>query len=151
MNLSFQVDHMTLLVKPQMYKVAYALFRIIFGVKREDILYEKRKEWVKGQGEVSMTFAARIGKGAIGGESLQNTIIAVVQPSEPLSQPSHVRRMLEDHSATAHWQHIALRVPDLLAFHHHAQEHGVNFITPILKDQDEDLIQVFSGEWFAPG
>src|SRR5207237_10221223 len=37
-----------------------------------------------------------------------------------------------------------------LSFHRHAEELGVNFITPILKDKDEDLIQVFSGEWFLP-
>lgn len=142
---------MTLLVAPEMYNVAYALFRIIFGVKKEDIIYEKRKEWVKGQGEASMTFAARIGRGLVGGEALENTIVAVVQPSEPKTQPSHVRAMLADHNAAAHWQHIALRVPDLLAFHRYALERGVNFITPILKDADEDLIQVFSGEWFFPG
>lgn len=150
--LNFQVDHMTLLLDPRLYPVAYFLFRIVFGVTKADILYEKRKEWKKGQGDVSMTFAARIGAGQTNGNSaLNNTIVAVVQPSEPAGQPSHVRDMLEGHSATAHWQHIALRVPDLLEFHRHAQRHGVNFITPILKDADEDLIQVFSGEWFVPG
>jgi hypothetical protein len=59
--------------------------------------------------------------------------------------------MLGDHAAAAHWQHIALRTPDLMAFHQYALERGVNFITPILKDAEEDLIQVFSGEWFYPG
>ncbi|MEQ1878930.1 MAG: hypothetical protein ABL958_19985, partial [Bdellovibrionia bacterium] len=70
---------------------------------------------------------------------------------EPKNQPSHVREMLDAHQAAAHWQHIALRTPDLLAFHKHALERGVQFITPILKDEEEDLIQVFSGEWFFPG
>ncbi|MBI3591125.1 MAG: hypothetical protein HY094_07120 [Candidatus Melainabacteria bacterium] len=148
---NFQVDHMTLLVKPKMYNIVYLIFRIIFGVSREDIIYEKRKEWAKGKGEVSMTFAVRIGKGLTGNASVQNTIIALVQPSEPNTQPSHVREMLDSHSASAHWQHIALRTPDLLSFHQFALEHGVNFITPILKDDDEDLIQVFSGEWYLPG
>ena len=59
--------------------------------------------------------------------------------------------MLQSHSAAAHWQHVALRTPNLLAFHTHALERGVNFITPILKDDSEDLIQVFSGEWYFPG
>jgi len=141
---------MTLLVDPEFYNVTYLIFRVVFGVAPEDVLYEKRKEWRPGEGEASMTFAARIGRGPVGGAALQNTIIAVVQPSEPKDQPSHVRRMLQDHSAAAHWQHIALRTPDLMAFHRYAAERGVNFITPILKDADEDLIQVFSGEWFIP-
>src|SRR5690606_30099055 len=49
------------------------------------------------------------------------------------------------------WQHIALRTPDLLAFHKHAEDRGVNFITPVLRDEGEDVIQVFTGEWFHPG
>ncbi len=146
--LNFTVDHMTLLVDPRMYNVAYALFRIVFGCRREDILYEKRRT-VDGK-EVSMTFAVSVGDETTG-SPLRRTIIAVVQPSEPKAQRSHVREMLSEHQAAAHWQHIALRLPDLLAFHAHAVERGVNFITPILSDADEDLIQVFSGEWFFPG
>lgn len=151
--LDFQVDHMTLLVDPAMYKVAYLAFRVVFGAGPEDLLYEKRRPASDGRGEVSMTFAARIGgrEGAPEAPGMRNTIIAVVQPSEPPSERSHVREMLSAHSAAAHWQHIALRTPDLLAFHEHALARGVNFITPILQDQDEDLIQVFSGEWFFPG
>jgi len=151
--LNFQVDHMTLLVTPEMYKQVYLILRIIFGVAKKDVLYEKRKEWIKGQGEVSMTFAVSIGQGrsSSNGSLLNNTIVAVVQPSEPESQSSHVRRMLKEHDAASHWQHIALRTQDLLTFHQYALERGVNFITPILKDEDEDLIQVFSGEWFSPG
>lgn len=150
--LNFSVDHMTLLVEPALYNVAYLIFRNIFGVAREDLIYEKRREWEKGRGEVSMTFAVRVGRAAgNGAAALDNTIIAVVQPSEPESRPSHVREMLRSHSAAAHWQHVALRTPDLLAFHAHARARGVNFITPILKDEGEDLIQVFSGEWYFPG
>jgi len=96
--LNFQVDHMTLLVEPELYNVAYAIFRIIFGAGKEDIIYDKRKEWVKGQGEESMTFAVRIGKNLGDNDTaLQNSIVAVVQPSEPQNQPSHVRSMLKDH------------------------------------------------------
>ena len=62
-----------------------------------------------------------------------------------------MREILKNRGGSAHWQHIALRTPDLLAFHEHCLERGVNFITPILKDGDEDLIQVFSGEWKLPG
>jgi hypothetical protein len=65
--------------------------------------------------------------------------------------PSHVREMLDGHRAAAHWQHIALRTTDLLAFHAHATARGVNFITPVLRDEGENVIQVFSGEWFFPG
>jgi hypothetical protein len=148
---NFQVDHMTLLLQPKLYKVSYALFNIIFGVKQEDLLYEKRKEWIAGEGEKSLTFAVCIGSGASPDPNLNKTIVAVVQPSEPAAQPSHVREMLDGHQAASHWQHIALRTPDLLAFHKHAIERGVNFITPILKDDADDLIQVFSGEWFFPG
>ncbi len=149
--LNFQVDHMTMHVVPEMYNVAYTIFRVIFGVTKEDVIYEKRKEWIKGQGEESMTFAVRVGSGVIGDASLNNIIFAIVQPSEPTNVSSHSRGLLADHSAAVHWQHLALRTSDLLAFHRYALERGVNFITPIMKDEDEDVIQVFSGEWFLPG
>lgn len=148
---NFQVDHMTLLLQPEQYKVAYIVFNVIFGVGPDDLLYEKRKQWKEDEDEQSMTFAVRIGKGAHPDPELNNTIIAVVQPSEPLDQQSHVRQMLDTHSSAALWQHIALRTPDLLAFHQHAIERGVNFITPILRDEEDNLIQVFSGEWYFPG
>lgn len=149
--LNFKVDHMTLLVSPEMYNVSYLIFRTIFGCAPEHMLYEKRKEWVPGEGEQSLTFAMQVGQGGEKSAELDNTMIAVVQPSEPKSQPSHVREMLNQHRAAAHWQHIALRTPDLLSFHKHAEERGVNFITPVLRDESEDVIQVFTGEWFHPG
>lgn len=142
---------MTLLLQPRLYSVAYAIFRVVFGVQSADILYDKRKEWEKGQGEKSMTYALMLGKADETPRELMNTIVAVVQPSEPQSRPSHVREMLNGHNAAAHWQHIALRTPDLISFHEHALSLGVNFVTPILNDAEEDLIQVFSGEWFFPG
>lgn len=149
--LNFKVDHMTMLVESKMYNVAYVMFRVIFGVGPDDLLYEKRKEWAPGEGEQSMTYAVRVGQGNQERPEMHNTIIAMVHPSEPKNQSSHVREMLRGHQAAAHWQHIALRTPDLMAFHKHAIERGVNFITPILEDESEDLIQVFSGEWFYPG
>lgn len=148
--LNFKVDHMTLLVQPELYNVSYLIFRTIFGCRPEHILYEKRKEWVPGEGDQSLTFAMQVGAGAEEKEELQNTMIAVVQPSEPASMESHVRDMLNDHRAAAHWQHIALRTPDLLSFHAHATARGVNFITPVLRDESDDVIQVFTGEWFFP-
>ncbi len=149
--LNFKVDHMTLLVAPEMYNVSYLIFRNILGCEPEHMLYEKRKEWVEGDGEESLTFAMQVGHGPEANPELENTMIAVVQPSEPQSMSSHVRDMLGQHSAAAHWQHIALRTPDLLAFHKHAEERGVNFITPVLRDESDDVIQVFTGEWFFPG
>ncbi len=149
--LNFTVDHMTLLLHPKLYSIAYATFRIIFGTTPEDILYEKRRAGKNGAKDVSMTFATRVGQwDAKEGDPL-NTIFAVVQPSEPLDQPSHVREMLDGHKQVAHWQHIALRTPDLISFHKHALERGVQFVTPILKDDHDNLIQVFSGEWYFPG
>ncbi len=148
---NFQLDHMTMLVKPEMYNVAYIFFRVVFGCRREDVIYNVRKEWAPGQGEQSLTFAVRVGQGANKKEELNSAMIAMVQPTEPASQPSHVRSMLNDHKAAAHWQHLALRTPDLISFHKHCEDRGVNFITPILKDDSEDLIQVFTGEWFHPG
>ncbi len=142
---------MTLLLQPKLYKVAYLTFHVIFGVGPDDLLYEKRKQWQPETEEQSMTFAVRIGKGAHPDPDLNNTIIAVVQPSEPANQPSHVRQMLDSHESAALWQHVALRTPDLIAFHQHAIERGVQFITPILKDDEDNLIQVFSGEWYFPG
>ncbi|OGR87627.1 MAG: hypothetical protein A3J74_08920 [Elusimicrobia bacterium RIFCSPHIGHO2_02_FULL_57_9] len=147
--LNLAVDHMTFLVEPRFYKVTYALFRTVFGARAEDIIYEKRKRWPGDCEEKSMTFAARIGEGPAQ-KGLNQSIIAVVQPSEPQSRPSHVREILKNRGGSAHWQHIALRTPDLSAFHRHAVERGVNFITPILKDASEDLVQVFSGEWNLP-
>ena len=147
---NFQVDHMTLLLQPELYKVSYLVFNTIFGVGPDDLLYEKRKAWKPEEGEQSMTYAVRLGQGANPDEDLNNTIIAVVQPSEPKDQSSHVREMLDGHSAASHWQHIALRTDDLLAFHKHAMERGMQFITPILRDDEDDLIQVFSGEWYFP-
>ena len=149
--LNFKVDHMTMLVQPEMYNVSYLVFRTIFGCTPEHMLYEKRKEWVPGQGEQSLTFAMQLGHGAESNAALDNTMVALVQPSEPMSQSSHVREMLDGHRAAAHWQHIALRTPDLMSFHAHAMERGVNFITPILRDESDDVIQVFTGEWFHPG
>jgi hypothetical protein len=148
--LNFKVDHLTLLLASPLYNVSYVLFRNVFGVTPEDLLYEKRKEWTQGAGESSMTYAVRLGEG-VDDVRLNNTIVAVVHPSEPAAQSSHVREMLHSHQAAAHWQHVALRTPDLLSFHQHAMMRGVRFITPILKDDDEDLIQAFSGEWFFPG
>lgn len=140
------VDHMTFLVEPRFYTVTYALFRIVFGVEPEDVIYNKRRTWPGDTEEKSMTFAARLGQ-----EKQNATMVAVVQPTEPKGQGSHVRDILKNRGGSAHWQHIALRTPDLLAFHEHCLERGVNFITPILKDAEEDLIQVFSGEWKLPG
>jgi hypothetical protein len=148
---NFQVDHMTLLLQPQLYTVAYVLFNIIFGVGPDRILYEKRKEWVPGQGEKSMTYAMCLGEWGDQDRELNKTIMAVVQPTEPTGQVSHVREMLDSHNAAAHWQHIALRTSDLLGFHKFAVERGVQFVTPILTDEKDDLIQVFSGEWYFPG
>jgi len=148
---NFQVDHMTLLLQPQLYPVAYVVFQIIFGCGPENLIYEKRKEWEPGQGEQSMTFAMCLGEAEKVEAGVQKTIVAVVQPTEPKKQTSHVRDMLNNLNAAAHWQHIALRTPDLLAFHKHALERGMQFITPILRDDEDDLIQVFSGEWFFPG
>jgi hypothetical protein len=148
--LNFKVDHMTLLVQPELYNVSYLIFRTIFGCEPDHMLYEKRKEWVSGDGEQSLTYAMQVGQGADSSPELENTMIAVVQPSEPAQMRSHVREMLNGHQAAAHWQHIALRTPDLLAFHAHATERGVNFITPVLRDESEDVIQVFTGEWFFP-
>ena len=148
---NFTVDHMTLLLHPKLYSVAYTAFRIIFGATPDDLLYEKRRPLGGGK-EISMTFANRIGQWeSKAKQEPLNTIIAVVQPSEPAHEPSHVREMLDGHKSVAHWQHIALRTPDLISFHKHATERGVQFITPILKDEHENLIQVFSGEWYFPG
>jgi hypothetical protein len=148
--LNFVVDHMTFLVEPRFYPVTYVLFRVIFGLNPEDIIYNKRRQWPGEKQEKSMTFATRIGRYE-GKPGLDQSIIAVVQPSEPESQPSHVREILKNRGGSAHWQHIALRTPDLISFHKYALERGINFITPVLKDAEEDLIQVFSGEWKLPG
>jgi hypothetical protein len=151
---NFTVDHMTLLLHPRLYTVSYAVFRIIFGTTPDDLLYEKRRPANGAHKETSMTYATRIGAWKPNANQKNdplNTIIAVVQPSEPAYEPSHVREMLDGHESAAHWQHIALRTPDLISFYKHAVDRGVQFVTPILKDENENLIQVFSGEWFHPG
>ena len=145
-------DHLTLLLDPALYKPFYALMRIVFGVPRQGIVYEKRKRWPGAARESSMTFACDIGDAfREDGSRMARTMLAVVQPTEPGGQSSHVREMLGAHAAAAHLQHVALRTPDLFAFHEHARARGVNFITPILREDDEDLLQVFSGELYPPG
>lgn len=148
--LNLTVDHMTFLVEPRFYNVTYVLFRLVFGCEPADIIYEKRKKWDGDAEEKSMTFAAKLGD-AVAKKGLNSSIVAVVQPTEPASQTSHVRQILKNRGGSGHWQHIALRTPDLLAFHKHCQALGVNFITPIMGVPPEDLIQVFSGEWNLPG
>lgn len=149
--MNFTVDHMTLLFHPKLYTIAYVVFRIIFGTKPDDLLYEKRRPGKGGEKDVSMTFATRVGSWEAKEKDPLPTIFAIVQPSEPKDQPSHVREMLDGHDLAAHLQHVALRTPDLIAFHKHCVDRGVQFVTPILKDDHENLIQVFSGEWFLPG
>ncbi len=142
---------MTILVDEKMYNVAYLVFRNILGATADDIVYNVRRSAGPGEPEKSLTFATRLGSGANANNELNNTMVALVQGTEPKSKFSHVRQMLANRNSTVHFQHVALRTPDLLAFHKHALDRGVNFITPILKDDHEDLIQVFSGEWFVPG
>lgn len=149
--MNFTVDHMTLLFHPNLYPIVYSVFRIIFGTTPADLLYEKRREGKNGQKDVSMTFATKVGEWNPKQGDPLNTIFAIVQPSEPANEPSHVREMLDGHQNVAHLQHVALRTPDLIAFHKHCVDRGVQFVTPILKDDHENLIQVFSGEWFLPG
>lgn len=149
--MNFTVDHMTMLFHPKLYTLSYAIFRIIFGTTPEDLLYEKRRPSKNGEKDKSMTFATRVGEWKAQEKDPLPTIFALVQPSEPKDQPSHVRTMLDSHLQTAHLQHVALRTPDLIAFHKHCLDRGVQFVTPILKDDHENLIQVFSGEWFLPG
>ncbi|KYG66773.1 hypothetical protein AZI86_06950 [Bdellovibrio bacteriovorus] len=149
---NFTIDHTTMLFHPKLYIMSYVVFRIIFGTTPEDLLYEKKRKGKDGQKDVSMTYATRLGEWQPKEKNDPlNTIFALVQPSEPAGTPSHVRTMLEGHDAVAHVQHLALRTPDLIAFHKHCVERGVQFVTPILKDDHENLIQVFSGEWFLPG
>lgn len=149
--MNFTVDHMTMLLHPKLYTLSYAIFRIIFGTTPDDLLYEKKRPGKDGAKDVSMTYATRVGEWQPRDKDPLNTIFAIVQPSEPAGTPSHVRDMLDGHENVAHLQHVALRTPDLIAFHKHCVERGVQFVTPILKDEAENLIQVFSGEWFLPG
>ena len=135
---NFVVDHMTFLVEPELYKTTYALFRIIFGVTKSDLLYEKRRPLAGGK-QASMTFASRVGQ-EYNAQLKAQTVIAVVQPSEPRGQSSHVRQMLKNRGGGCHWQHIALRTPDLVGFHKFCVERGVNFITPVLKDAEEPAL-----------
>lgn len=81
---------------------------------------------------------------------LRGTLLASVQASEPPDMASHVRQMLAAHSACAHVQHLALKTPDLRAFYDHATARGVQFVTPILYDDKNDLAQVFGGEFSHP-
>ncbi|QDK38708.1 hypothetical protein [Bdellovibrio sp. NC01] len=149
--MNFTIDHTTMLFHPNLYRLSYVVFRIIFGTTPDDLLYEKKRKGQNGEKDVSMTYATRVGTWEPKERDPLPTIFAIVQPSEPANQPSHVREMLDGHSNVAHVQHLALRTPDLLGFYEHCLERGVQFVTPILKDDHENLIQVFSGEWFLPG
>lgn len=144
LNLSF--DHVTLLLAPHLYRVYHLVFQILFG---DDIVYHKRKQWTPVSSEKSLTFALRIGSDKPHeNATFKNSVLAVVQPTEPFLASSHVRAMLEQHSTSALIQHIALRTDDLLTLYTHLSDRGVNFITPILDDAEENLLQVFTGELF---
>src|SRR5438874_1117564 len=110
--LNLVVDHTTIFVEPRSYNVTYALFRVVFGVAPEDVLYNKRLKWPGEKEEKSLTFASRIGRYE-NRPGLDNAIIAIVEPTEPPSQSSHVRTILKNRGGSIHCFHIALRTPDL--------------------------------------
>jgi hypothetical protein len=83
-------------------------------------------------------------------DMLRNMMLAVVQPSEPSDMFSHVRQILDEHSACAHVQHIALKTLDIREFYNHARARGAQFVTPLLYDEKNDLVQVFAGELYHP-
>lgn len=83
-------------------------------------------------------------------DMLRNMMLALVQPSEPSDMFSHIRQILDRHSTSAHVEHIALKTPDLRAFYAHALARSAQFVTPILYDEKNDLVQVFGGEFFHP-
>lgn len=83
-------------------------------------------------------------------DMLRNLLFAFVQPSEPDDMTSHVRTMLKKLSTSFHVQHHAIKTSNLKKFYDHAQGLGVNFVTPILYDDKDDLIQVFTGELYHP-
>lgn len=147
---NFAVDHMTVCFHPKLYTVMYAVMQILFGLTPDDLLYEKRRKHKDGK-EVSMTFANRVGRWESTPGNELDTIFALVQPSEPENEPSHVRTMLDGYGRAAHLQHVALRTTDLISFHKFALERGIQFVTPILRDDHDNLIQIFSGELFYPG
>ncbi len=145
-------DHITMLVDPALYKTFYVIARVVLGIPAEGVVYEKRKKWPGAKTESSLTFAVDAGDAyKEKGVKMGRTMLAAVQPTEPANQRSHVREMLQQHGADAHFQHVALRTPDLFAFYEHAKARGVNFITPVMHEDDEALLQVFSGELYAPG
>lgn len=81
---------------------------------------------------------------------LRNMMLAVVQPSERSDMASHVRQTLDEHSTCAHVQHIAFKTPDIRGFYEYAIARGAQFVTPLLYDEKNDLIQVFAGELYHP-
>jgi len=83
-------------------------------------------------------------------DMLRNMMVAIVQPSEPADMFSHVRQILDEHSTCAHVQHLALKTPDIRGFHNHAVARGAQFVTPLLYDEKNDLVQVFGGELYHP-
>src|ERR1035437_3764026 len=99
---NFVVHHMTFLTDPDLYKTTYALFRIVFGVSREDLIYEKRSNWPGQKKAASMTFASRLGVEKDARVPSQ-TIVAVVQPTEPADKSSHARPMLQNRAGACAW------------------------------------------------
>ncbi len=70
---------------------------------------KKKRAGKNGAKDVSMTYATRVGEWQEKEKDPLATIFALVQPSEPANEPSHVRQMLDGHSNVAHLQHVALR------------------------------------------
>lgn len=148
--LNLALDHTTFLCSPRVKKIlCYVVWnRILLGKPRGRELYRV----FSPDGKNLMTFAISVGDDDPDeGREIKKTMQAFVQPTEPLASPSHVRKTLEDHKTSAFIQHLAYRTNDIFKFYAHLKRHGVNFITPILEDKNSDLLQVFTGELYAPG
>jgi hypothetical protein len=145
------VDHITTLCHPSFYPIMYIIDRVIFGVPKEGIIYHIPDPDTAKPDSRSLTYAASLGK-LTRLSVFDQTLSARVQPGDPDVPSAHVWRMLEGKysSRGVHTQHIAYRSKDVCTLVEHARSYGMNFVTPLCHEEDQNFIQIFTGEFYGP-
>ncbi len=150
---------MTLLTEPELYKITYALFPR--RLRRRPRGHHLREAPALARGpageailhDLRLDARRALREAASKSSNADASSPSSSRPSPPTQQRPTCATILEEQRRRLPLAaHRSADRRTSMAFHRQfALERGVNFITPILKDADEDLIQVFSGEWMVPG
>jgi hypothetical protein len=133
------LDHFTTVYSPDLYQVWAYTLHVLYGigpvVGEDGLLYRKPEPAPDGTAPFEITRALSIGQVTdVGGQ----TILALVQ-SHPMYH--QLRQMLGERNA--HFQHLALSTSDIAGWYDHLVEHGINPMTPILREGQ--MVQFFWG------